>query len=163
MSVSAFHRNFHAVTAMSPIQFQKQIRLQAARLMMANRPHDVTGVGHRVGYDSPSQFSREYKRQFGVPPSVDAARLRRRVDHAAAACQGLSGPRSGVLRPGGRRSDAPAPAAPAPRPRREALRARGRLQQVLPGSTGVRSTRYASTAVSTQAPARPYAVWPSPS
>ncbi|MFI9150572.1 AraC family transcriptional regulator N-terminal domain-containing protein [Streptomyces sp. NPDC053367] len=76
MSVSAFHRNFQSVTAMSPIQYQKQIRLQAARLLLANRPHDVTGVGHRVGYDSPSQFSREYKRQFGVPPSIDAARTR---------------------------------------------------------------------------------------
>lgn len=72
MSVSAFHRNFQAVTAMSPIQFQKQIRLQEARLLLAAHPGDVTGVGHRVGYDSPSQFSREYRRQFGVPPSRDA-------------------------------------------------------------------------------------------
>ncbi|MER5916244.1 AraC family transcriptional regulator [Streptomyces sp. NPDC001982] len=85
MSVSAFHRNFQAVTAMSPIQFQKQIRLQVARLLLANRPQDVTGVGHRVGYDSPSQFSRDYKRQFGLPPSVDAVRLRDRADHEAAA------------------------------------------------------------------------------
>ncbi|MEU3166320.1 helix-turn-helix domain-containing protein [Streptosporangium sp. NPDC006930] len=65
---------------MSPIQFQKQIRLQEARLLLATRPNDVTGVGHSVGhsvgYDSPSQFSREYRRQFGVPPSEDAARLR---------------------------------------------------------------------------------------
>jgi AraC-like DNA-binding protein len=76
MSVSAFHRNFQAVTAMSPIQFQKQIRLQAARLLLARHPHDVTGVGARVGYDSPSQFSREYRRQFGLPPSADAAHLR---------------------------------------------------------------------------------------
>ncbi|GAB2613806.1 AraC family transcriptional regulator [Paractinoplanes abujensis] len=76
MSVSAFYRNFQAVTAMSPIQFQKQIRLQQARLMLATRPNDVTGVGHRVGYDSPSQFSREYRRQFGLPPSRDAAHLR---------------------------------------------------------------------------------------
>ena len=76
MSVSAFYRNFQAVTAMSPIQFQKQIRLQEARLLLATHPHDVTGVGHRVGYDSPSQFSREYRRQFGAPPSQDAARLR---------------------------------------------------------------------------------------
>jgi AraC-like DNA-binding protein len=75
MSVSAFHRNFQVVTSMSPIQFQKHIRLQAARLLLTNRPNDVTGVGQRVGYDSPSQFSREYRRQFGVPPSVDAARL----------------------------------------------------------------------------------------
>ncbi|MBB5786743.1 AraC family transcriptional regulator [Jiangella mangrovi] len=75
MSVSAFHRNFLAVTAMSPIQFQKQIRLQEARLLLAAHPGDVTGVGYRVGYDSPSQFSREYRRQFGVPPSRDAALL----------------------------------------------------------------------------------------
>lgn len=80
MSVSAFYRNFQAVTAMSPIQFQKQIRLQQARLLLATRGHDVTGVGNQVGYDSPSQFSREYRRQFGVPPSQDAARLRGGVD-----------------------------------------------------------------------------------
>jgi AraC-like DNA-binding protein len=76
MSVSAFYRNFQAVTAMSPIQFQKQIRLQQARLLLATHAHDVTGVGRRVGYDSPSQFSREYRRHFGAPPSRDAARLR---------------------------------------------------------------------------------------
>lgn len=67
MSVSAFYRNFQAVTAMSPIQFQKQIRLQEARLLLATHPNDVTAVGHRVGYDSASQFSREYRRQFGAP------------------------------------------------------------------------------------------------
>ncbi|MGW1642345.1 AraC family transcriptional regulator [Streptomyces lavendulae] len=76
MSVSAFYRNFQAVTAMSPIQFQKQIRLQEARLLLATHPGDVTGVGQRVGYDNPSQFSREYRRQFGAPPSRDALRLR---------------------------------------------------------------------------------------
>ncbi|MFH8452945.1 AraC family transcriptional regulator N-terminal domain-containing protein [Streptomyces fungicidicus] len=79
MSVSAFYRNFQAVTAMSPIQFQKQIRLQEARLLLATHPGDVTGVGRRVGYDNPSQFSREYRRQFGAPPSRDAARLRSTV------------------------------------------------------------------------------------
>ena len=76
MSVSAFYRNFQAVTAMSPIQFQKQIRLQQARLLLATRPSDVAGVSHHVGYDSPSQFSREYRRQFGAPPSRDATQLR---------------------------------------------------------------------------------------
>ncbi|MBV2357386.1 AraC family transcriptional regulator [Streptomyces sp. J2-1] len=76
MSVSAFHRNFQVVTAMSPIQFQKQIRLREARLLLAARPHEVTAVGQRVGYDSASQFGREYRRQFGAPPSLDAARLR---------------------------------------------------------------------------------------
>ncbi|MFJ9721896.1 AraC family transcriptional regulator N-terminal domain-containing protein [Streptomyces sp. NPDC101209] len=76
MSPSAFYRNFQAVTAMSPIQFQKQIRLQEARLLLATHPGDVTGVGRRVGYDNPSQFSREYRRRFGAPPSRDATRLR---------------------------------------------------------------------------------------
>jgi len=85
MSVSAFHRNFQTVTAMTPIQFQKQIRLQAARLLLVNRPNDITGVGHRVGYDNPSQFSREYRRQFGVPPSIDAERMRSGVVPAGAA------------------------------------------------------------------------------
>ncbi|MET3900643.1 AraC-like DNA-binding protein [Devosia sp. UYZn731] len=76
MSVSAFYRNFQAVTAMSPVQFQKQIRLQEARLLLAVHPNDVTGIGFRVGYESASQFSREYRRQFGAPPSQDAALLR---------------------------------------------------------------------------------------
>jgi AraC-like DNA-binding protein len=80
MSVSAFHRNFHAVTAMSPIQFQKQIRLQAARLLLANHPNDVASVGRHVGYDSPAQFSREYRRQFGAPPSIHAGRMSGRAD-----------------------------------------------------------------------------------
>ena len=79
MSVSAFHRNFQAVTAMSPIQFQKQIRLQEARLLLATNPTEVARVGHLVGYDSPSQFSREYRRQFGAPPSQDAQDLRTRL------------------------------------------------------------------------------------
>jgi AraC-like DNA-binding protein len=76
MSPSAFHRNFHAVTALSPIQFQKQIRLQRSRLLLMSGAEDVATVGHRVGYDSTSQFSREYRRQFGLPPRRDAARLR---------------------------------------------------------------------------------------
>jgi AraC-like DNA-binding protein len=85
MSVSAFHRNFQAVTAMTPIQFQKHIRLQAAKLLLANRPNDITGVGHQVGYDSASQFSREYRRLFGAPPSADAARMRDGAGSTAAA------------------------------------------------------------------------------
>jgi AraC-like DNA-binding protein len=82
MSQSAFYRNFQAVTAMSPIQFQKQIRLQEARLLLATRPRDVTGVSRHVGYESPSQFSREYRRQFGVPPRQDAATLHELSDAA---------------------------------------------------------------------------------
>lgn len=76
MSASAFHRHFRAVTAMSPLQFQKRIRLQEARSLLVARPADVAGIGHRVGYDSPSQFNREYRRLFGAPPGQDAVRLR---------------------------------------------------------------------------------------
>lgn len=75
-SPSAFHRNFKAVTALSPIQFQKQIRLQRSRLLLVSGDADVTSVAHLVGYDSPTQFNREYKRQFGLPPGKDAARVR---------------------------------------------------------------------------------------
>jgi AraC-like DNA-binding protein len=77
MSVSSFHRHFRAVTAMTPIQFQKQIRLHEARARLLADPGDVAAVGFAVGYDSPSQFSREYRRMFGVPPSRDAPALRK--------------------------------------------------------------------------------------
>jgi AraC-like DNA-binding protein len=76
MSTSAFHRHFRAVTAMSPLQFQKRIRLQEARSLLVSRAGDIAGVGHLVGYDSPSQFNREYRRLFGAPPGQDATRLR---------------------------------------------------------------------------------------
>ncbi|WP_448332941.1 AraC family transcriptional regulator [Streptomyces sp. DSM 41534] len=75
MSTSAFYRNFQAVTGMSPIQFQKKIRLHEARLLLAAHPKDIAHIGYRVGYESPSQFSREYRRLFGAPPSQDAIRL----------------------------------------------------------------------------------------
>jgi AraC-like DNA-binding protein len=76
MSASAFHRHFRAVTAMSPLQFQKRVRLQNARSLLVARPDDVAGVGRLVGYASPTQFSREYRRLFGAPPGQDATRLR---------------------------------------------------------------------------------------
>ncbi|MCK9685523.1 AraC family transcriptional regulator [Scleromatobacter humisilvae] len=76
MSVSSFHRHFRAVTAMTPIQFQKQIRLQEARSRLLADAGDVAAVGFAVGYDSASQFSREYSRMFGAPPGRDVARLR---------------------------------------------------------------------------------------
>jgi AraC-like DNA-binding protein len=76
MSVTSFHRHFRAVTSMTPIQFQKQIRLNEARARLLTEPGDVAGVGFAVGYDSPSQFSREYRRMFGVPPGRDALALR---------------------------------------------------------------------------------------
>jgi AraC-like DNA-binding protein len=80
MSVSSFHRHFRAVTSMTPIQFQKEIRLHEARARLLAEPGNVAGVAFAVGYDSPSQFSREYRRMFGAPPSHDARALR----HAAA-------------------------------------------------------------------------------
>jgi AraC-like DNA-binding protein len=76
MSASAFHRHFRAVTAMSPLQYQKRIRLQHARSMLVAHPGDVAGVGHHVGYDSPSQFNREDRRLFGASPGKDAHGLR---------------------------------------------------------------------------------------
>jgi AraC-like DNA-binding protein len=76
MSPSAFHRAFHAVTSMSPIQYQKNIRLQEARLRLLRNPGDVASTAYSVGYESASQFSREYRRQFGAPPRRDAVQLR---------------------------------------------------------------------------------------
>jgi AraC-like DNA-binding protein len=82
MSPSAFHRSFQAVTGMSPIQFQKQIRLQEARVRLLAEPGDVAGAAYAVGYESPSQFNREYRQRFGLPPGRDAARLRESADVA---------------------------------------------------------------------------------
>jgi AraC-like DNA-binding protein len=76
MSVSGFHAHFKAVTAMSPLQFQKQLRLQEARRLMLNENLDSAEAGYRVGYDDASHFSREYKRHFGEPPMRDVERLR---------------------------------------------------------------------------------------
>jgi AraC-like DNA-binding protein len=76
MSTSTLHRHFRAVTAMSPLQFQKRIRLQHARTLLLTQSGDVAGVGHVVGYDSPSQFTREYRRLFGAPPGSHAATMR---------------------------------------------------------------------------------------
>ncbi|WXH27010.1 HTH-type transcriptional activator RhaS [Myxococcus stipitatus] len=76
MSPSALHAHFKSVTSMSPLQYQKQLRLQEARRLMLAHPMDAAMAGHSVGYESPSQFSREYSRMFGAPPSRDIARLR---------------------------------------------------------------------------------------
>ncbi len=76
MSVSSFHHHFKAVTAMSPVQFQKQLRLQEARRLMLAEHLDVASAGSRVGYDDASYFTREYKRLFGEPPMRDVERLR---------------------------------------------------------------------------------------
>ena len=77
MSETSLHRHFKAITSMSPLQYQKQVRLQEARNRLLADGHDIAGVGFAVGYDSPSQFSREYSRQFGQPPGRDLERLRR--------------------------------------------------------------------------------------
>ncbi len=75
MSVTSFHRHFKAMTLMTPLQYRTRIRLQEARRMLLT-DHSTTGtVGLAVGYDSQSQFSREYKRLFGAPPATDAVRL----------------------------------------------------------------------------------------
>ena len=76
MSPSALHERFKAATAMTPLQFQKQLRLQEARRLMLIEGLDAAAAGYRVGYESPSQFSREYRRLFGAPPrrEVDAVR-----------------------------------------------------------------------------------------
>jgi AraC-like DNA-binding protein len=76
MSVSGFHHHFKEATAMSPLQFQKQLRLQQARRLLLGDDLDAATAGYRVGYNDASQFSREYKRVFGVPPMRDVERLR---------------------------------------------------------------------------------------
>ncbi len=76
MSVSGFHHHFKAVTAMSPLQFQKRMRLQEARRLMLGEDLDAASAGHRVGYGDASHFTREYKRLFGAPPARDVERLR---------------------------------------------------------------------------------------
>jgi AraC-like DNA-binding protein len=76
MSVSGFHAQFKAVTGMSPLQFQKQMRLQQARRLMIEEDLDALTAGRRVGYDDASHFSREYKRLFSEPPRRDVERLR---------------------------------------------------------------------------------------
>lgn len=76
MSVSGLHSHFKAVTGMSPLQFQKQLRLQEARRLMLNANLDATQAGKQVGYDDPSHFTREYKRLFGQPPKRHVEQLR---------------------------------------------------------------------------------------
>jgi AraC-like DNA-binding protein len=80
MSVTSLHRHFRGVTSMTPIQYQKQIRLQTARSRLMSAAADVAEVGSAVGYDSPSQFSREYRRHFGHPPGKDRKSLRKSGD-----------------------------------------------------------------------------------
>jgi AraC-like DNA-binding protein len=77
MSPSVLHRRFKAATVMSPLQYQKQVRLLEARKMLMSGDIEAASVAYEVGYESPSQFSREYRRLFGAPPLKDAEQLRR--------------------------------------------------------------------------------------
>jgi AraC-like DNA-binding protein len=77
MSPSTFRQHFRALTGVSPLQYQKQLRLQEARQLMLNENLDAGSAALRVGYESASQFSREYSRLFGAPPQRDIGRLRR--------------------------------------------------------------------------------------
>jgi AraC-like DNA-binding protein len=76
MSVSSLHHNFKAATTLSPLQYQKQLRLHEARRLMLAEGLEAATAAHRVGYESPSQFSREYKRLFGAPPRSEISQVR---------------------------------------------------------------------------------------
>ena len=95
MSVSSFHHDFKAVTAMSPLQFQKQLRLQEARRLLLAGDVDAARAGYRVGYKEASHFTREYRKLFGEPPIRDVERLRGAAELVA----------DSSLRRGGRRLD----------------------------------------------------------
>lgn len=82
MSTSTFHHHFRSMTALSPLQFQKQLRLQEARRLMLAERMDAANAAFQVGYESPSQFSREYNRLFGAPPLRDISKLRQMVAEA---------------------------------------------------------------------------------
>jgi AraC-like DNA-binding protein len=75
LSPSSFHQHFKTVTALSPLQYQKRLRLQEARRLMLGEGLDASAAAFRVGYESPSQFSREYRRQFGAPPHRDVTTI----------------------------------------------------------------------------------------
>ena len=76
MSRTTFHHHFRAMTTLTPLQFQKQLRLQQARNLMLTERLDAANAAFQVGYESPSHFSRDYSRFFGAPPQRDIANLR---------------------------------------------------------------------------------------
>ena len=90
LSVSAFHRHFKAVTALSPLQYQKRIRLLHARSLLISGQGSATSIAFAVGYESPNQFSREYARLFGLPPSRDLAKATQELRGSAALSQAPS-------------------------------------------------------------------------
>jgi AraC-like DNA-binding protein len=76
LSSSSFHQHFKGITAMSPLQYQKRLRLQEARRLLLGESIEAAEAAYRVGYESPSQFSREYRRMFGAPPRKDVAAIK---------------------------------------------------------------------------------------
>lgn len=82
MSTSSFHNHFRAITAQSPLQYQKHLCLHEARRLMLVESLDAAAAAFQVGCESPSQFSREYNRMFGAPPLRDIVKLRRLVGEA---------------------------------------------------------------------------------
>ena len=80
LSASTFHHHFRSVTALSPLQFQKQLRLREARRLMLAEHSDAATAAFQVGYESPSQFSREYSRLFGAPPLRDITNFRQMME-----------------------------------------------------------------------------------
>lgn len=99
MSPSTLHQRFKQLTALSPLQFQKQLRLQQARKLMLGEGLDAAAAAHRVGYESPSQFSREYRRLFGAPPRADitGATPAQRAASSARASSAKPSPRSAAV------------------------------------------------------------------
>jgi AraC-like DNA-binding protein len=93
MSPSAFHRQFKALTSLTPLQYQKQLRLLEARRLMISSAVNVEAASFQVGYESPSQFSREYARMFGAPPKRHAKHMQTalRQDRAAAGAELIAG------------------------------------------------------------------------
>jgi AraC-like DNA-binding protein len=83
MGTSTFHHHFRSMTALSPLQYQKQLRLQEARRLMLAEHIDAASAGFQVGYESPSQFSREYSRLYGAPPVRDIMTLRQQAANAS--------------------------------------------------------------------------------
>lgn len=85
MSVAAFYRHFKSITAMTPIQYQKRLRLLRARWLLLFEPRDAASIAFAVGYESASQFNREYARLFGMPPGRDVARFKSPAERATVA------------------------------------------------------------------------------
>jgi len=104
MSASSLHLHFKAITAMSPLQYQKQLRLQQARRLMLASGMDAAQAAYEVGYESPSQFTREYSRLFGAPPARDMAQLRQKLSVPGTPAGGAAAVRRPADQPAGART-----------------------------------------------------------